>query len=153
MGQLDAANNAPSQSRAAPHNAAMFVAMLRPLPATVTLGQQCEVAITMRNSGATTWRYAGRNPHRLGSQSPPDNTSWGLARVDVPHDVVPGEEVTFTFTVVAPSAPGEQPFQWRMVQEDIGWFGDATPEAIIKVARQPDPQPSSGLPGISTTPI
>ena len=90
-------------------------------------GHVYPVSITMMNTGITTWTFAGSNPQRLGSQSPQDNTIWGLGRVNVPQIVPPGASATFNFNVTAPSTPGTRSFQWRMVQEGITWFGDFTP--------------------------
>lgn len=91
-------------------------------------GRFYPVSITMRNTGITTWTAAGSNPQRLGSQDPQDNLVWGLNRVNVPQLVPPGNSVVFNFNITAPSSPGTRPFQWRMVQELITWFGDFTPE-------------------------
>jgi hypothetical protein len=94
------------------------------------------VSITMKNTGITTWTSAGSNPQRLGSQSPQDNTIWGLGRVNVPQIVPPGTSATLNFTVTAPSTPGTRSFQWRMVQEGITWFGDFTPliDYVVQLA-------------------
>ncbi|MBZ5505569.1 MAG: hypothetical protein LAO78_08785 [Acidobacteriia bacterium] len=94
----------------------------------VLAGHSYPVSITMKNTGITTWTSAGSNPQRLGSQNPQDNTVWGRNRVDVPQLVPPGSSAVFNFTVTAPLTPGTRPFQWRMVQELITWFGDFTPE-------------------------
>lgn len=91
-------------------------------------GHSYPVSITMRNTGVTTWTPAGSNPQRLGSQDPQDNLVWGLSRVNLPQTVPPGLSATFSFNIVAPATPGIRPFQWRMVQEGITWFGDFTPE-------------------------
>jgi len=99
-----------------------------PPPSPVLAGHSSPVSITMKNTGITTWTSGGSNPQRLGSQNPQDNTVWGVGRVDVPHLVPPGASVVFNFTVTAPLTPGVRPFQWRMVQEGITWFGDLTPE-------------------------
>jgi hypothetical protein len=96
-------------------------------------GQASNVSVTMQNIGGTTWTSQGTNPFRLGSQNPQDNTTWGLVRVDVPSNVTPGNEITFNFTITAPSAPGTYNFQWRMVEELVTWFGDTTPNVPVVV--------------------
>ena len=58
---------------------------------------------------------------------------WGLGRVDLPSDVMPGKTVTFQFNVTAPSLPGVYQFQWRMVQESVEWFGRFTTAVAIRV--------------------
>lgn len=96
-------------------------------------GQVSNVSVTLQNIGGVTWTSQGNNPFRLGSQNPQDNATWGLARVDVPSNVAPGDEVTFNFTITAPAAPGTYNFQWRMVEEMVAWFGDTTPDVPVVV--------------------
>jgi hypothetical protein len=96
-------------------------------------GQASNVSVTLQNIGGTTWTSQANNPFRLGSQNPQDNTTWGLARVDVPSNVAPGDEVTFNFAITAPPAPGTYNFQWRMVEELVSWFGDTTPNVPVVV--------------------
>lgn len=124
-------------------NAAEFVAIPRGLPRSLLAGRRYEVALTMRNSGATTWRATGDQPHRLGSQRPRDTTRWGIGRIDVPTDVLPDSEVTFAFWVVAPTTPGRYHFQWRMVQDGVGWFGEPSDDAVVQVDHSPGASPSA----------
>ena len=112
-------------------NQAAFVG--QGVPRIMVSFESYEVSITMRNTGNTTWT-AGTN-YRLGSQNPQDNTRWGLARVELPHSVPPGGEVTFTFTVTPPRTIGNYNFQWRMVQDGVEWFGSYTPNVVISVRR------------------
>jgi hypothetical protein len=104
------------------------------VPSPLTPGQVAHAQVTMQNLGGTTWTAAGPNPFRLGAQNPQDNSTWGLNRVELPHDVAPGDEVVFTFAITAPVTPGTYHFQWRMVQELVTWFGDFTADAPIVVA-------------------
>jgi len=125
-------------------NAAVFVAWQQSLPASLSAGRRYDVAVTMRNTGTTTWQAEGDQPHRLGSQHPRDNTQWGLGRIDVPADVQPGAEVTFAFTVVAPETPGRYHFQWQMTQDGVGWFGELSEDVVVQVNRLGGPASSSG---------
>jgi hypothetical protein len=94
-------------------------------------GARKSVTVVMKNTGTTTWtRAAG---HRLGSQSPHDNLTFAINRVDLPHDVPPQGTATFTFEITAPNAPGTYDFQWRMVHEFVAWFGPSTPVVAIQV--------------------
>ena len=34
---------------------------------------------------------------RLGSESPPDNTQWGMGRIELPQETAVGQTVTFRF--------------------------------------------------------
>ncbi len=105
-------------------------------PANMTAGQTYDVSVTVRNAGSTTWTAAGSQPWRLGSQSPQDGNTWGLARVNIADgtEVSPGQSYTFTFTVTAPAQPASYNMQWRMVQENVQWFGQYSPIRQITVA-------------------
>jgi hypothetical protein len=100
-------------------------------PSDLEAGQYYPVSITLTNMGNNTWTAA--ESYYLGSQSPEDNFTWGLNRVALPHDVLPGEQVTFNFFITAPAEPGSYDFQWRMVQEGVEWFGDLSPNIPIEV--------------------
>ena len=102
-------------------------------------GESQSVTVTMRNVGSEAWTAAAS--YALGSQDPPDNVLWGLARVALPEDVAPGSTVSFAFEVTAPSSPGRYPFRWRMLQEAIEWFGDMTPPISIRVPGPPTEVP------------
>jgi hypothetical protein len=102
-------------------NNAQFVSQYIPpmLP-----GEKVNVRLTMKNSGTSTWNNEGI--FRLGSQNPQGNITWGFNRVFLNEDetVEPGSVKTFSFEVTAPQTKGMHRFQWRMVQENIQWFGD-----------------------------
>ena len=104
------------------------------VPSPLVPGQSAQAQVTMQNLGGTTWTSTGSNPFRLGAQNPQDNSTWGLNRVELPHDVAPGDEVTFSFPITSPAAPGTYHFQWRMVQELVTWFGDFTADVPVIVA-------------------
>src|SRR4051794_2029646 len=74
------------------------------VPASMIAGQSYDVSVTMRNTGTNTW--TAPTAHRLGSQNPQDNTTWGLGRVDVPGALTPGQDAAFRFRVTAPTTPG-----------------------------------------------
>jgi hypothetical protein len=114
------------------------------VPATMVTGQSYGVSVTMRNTGTSTWIPSGSNRFRLGSQNPQDNTVWGSSRRELPGEVLPGAEVTFEFTVTAPS-PGTYYFQWRMLQELIAWFGAPSPAVAVNVT------PISSLPRLTVS--
>jgi RHS repeat-associated protein len=125
-------------------NAAAFVS--QSVPATMTAGQAYAVTVTMLNQGTTTWTPG--QAYRLGSQNPQDNTTWvNPNRVNLlPGDSVsPGATTTFSFVVTAPSNPGSYNFQWRMVQDGVGWFGALTPNVAVQVV----PGPATTIPPIT----
>lgn len=109
-------------------NNAQFVSQT--VPSAMTPGQTYAVSVTMQNTGNTTWTAGAL--YNLGSQNPQDNTTWGLLRVPVPNSVAPGANVTFNFNVTAPTTPNTYNFQWRMVQDNVEWFGDFTPNVAVK---------------------
>ncbi len=109
---------------------AQFVAQSVPRP--MTVGQRYDVTIRMRNNGGNTWTTAGG--YRLVSQTPTANTFWGFSEAPLPRSVAPGEEVTFSFTVTAPTTPRNYRFEWRMTQGSAG-FGSFTPGLEISVSR------------------
>jgi parallel beta-helix repeat protein len=120
---------------AAGANGAQFIS--QSTPTTMVTGSVRSVSITLKNSGTTTWTAAAG--HRLGSQNPQDNTTWGTGRVDLAagESIVPGQQKTFTFNITAPATPGNYNFQWRMLQEGVEWFGDFTPTVLIQVTTTP----------------
>jgi hypothetical protein len=101
------------------------------LPTSLTAGERGWGSVTYRNEGNEPWRVG--EMFRLGSQAPRDNQRWGLNRVELPSEVLPGQEVTFRFSLLAPPAPGEYPFQWRMVREQHQWLGELSPLQTIQV--------------------
>ena len=105
------------------------------LPQTMSVGAAYPVSITVLNTGTSTWMSGGSYPFRLGAQNPQDNLVWGVNRRDVPAPVPPGSQVTFNFNITAPSAVGYYHFQWRMLQENVEWFGASTPDYFIRVGQ------------------
>jgi hypothetical protein len=113
-------------------NAAYITQSILP---SMTPGSTQPVSITMTNTGTSTWISGVNCPFRLGTQNPQDNSTWGINRKDVPYSVAPGATVTFSFSITAPSTPGIYHFQWRMVQENIEWFGATTPDVQVFVGQ------------------
>ncbi len=112
--------------------AAKFIS--QSVPATLAIRQRAQVSITYQNTGTVGWTSS--DLIRLGSQSPADNNIWGVGgRVTIPVGTVvyPGSSYTFTFTIVAPSAPNRYNFQMRMLQENVRWFGDSTSTVVVTV--------------------
>ncbi|PWU20770.1 MAG: hypothetical protein C5B50_03195 [Verrucomicrobia bacterium] len=100
------------------------------IPSSVITGQTFTATIMMNNIGGTVWTNGAPTPYQLGSQSPQDNTTWGMSRVNLASSPVnPGQNATFTFTATAPLTWGNTPFAWRMIQGSTP-FGDATTNTI-----------------------
>jgi hypothetical protein len=117
-----------------PTNASAFVS--QSVPTSVQAGQQFTVSITLRNTGVAVWE--DQTGYRLGSQAPQDNNIWGAGgRIgfDYYDLVFPGGTHTFQFTATAPNLryTATRAFQWRMLRENVEWFGDFTPLVHITV--------------------
>jgi hypothetical protein len=110
-------------------NDAQYVGQV--VPARLEAGQSQVVTVTMRNTGTTVWPAGAA--HRLGSQDPQDNSTWGLSRAPVVTQTPPGAMHEFRITITAPRTSGRYPFRWRMLEELVQWFGDLTPARSIEV--------------------
>jgi Putative Ig domain/Matrixin/Ig-like domain from next to BRCA1 gene len=104
--------------------------LLQNLPATWVAGQTYTVTISMKNTGTVAWTTS---TFKLASQSPADNMNWGRNRVVLSKSILPGVSVAFSFTVTAPTTAGTYNFQWQMIQEGVGFFGDITPNKPFTV--------------------
>ena len=131
-------------------NDAVFVS--QNVPANVTAGQTYNVSVVLRNMGTNAWSEVTK--YRLGSQNPLDNFTWGRARVLLPAEVAPGQEVAFNFAVTSPLTPGTYPFEWQMVQEGVTVFGQRSATVSVTVGPAGDDAgfvaanvPSSVAPG------
>lgn len=120
-------------------NDAQFVS--QSVPNFMIQGLNYDVSITMRNTGQSVWQ---QNQHRLGSQNPPNNTTWGSSRISTSLPVYPGRDVTYRLLARAPQEEGTYNFQWQMIEEGVEWFGDLTPNVPVRVI-PPGPFPPSDL--------
>jgi N-acetyl-anhydromuramyl-L-alanine amidase AmpD len=126
------------------------------VPSSVVAGQTFTATVTMNNSGTKPWASGGSTPHNLGSQSPQDNTTWGLSRVSLPFTPVnSGQNATFTLNARAPTTPGTYTFAWRMVQDGVEWFGATFSTSVGVVSAGPtittQPVGKTVNPGVTTT--
>ena len=122
-------------------NNASFVS--QSVPTSVDAGKTFQASITMKNTGTTYWTES--NGYRLGSQSPRDNTIWGTGRIVLApvESIAPGKSKTFTYTFTAPSTTGTYAFQWRMLRENVQWFGQSSTVVNIKVNTPLPPPPTA----------
>lgn len=121
-------NTAVSVAMPEPRNAA-FVSQV--VPSSMVAGQAYSASVTMKNTGADTWTEGSM--YRLGSQIPNSASIWGADRAYLTKAVAPGEQYTFTFPIKAPPTAGSYNFQWRMLQENVVWFGDASTNTPVSV--------------------
>ncbi len=112
---------------------AAFIAQT--VPQNMVAGATYPISITLQNTGTSTWISGVSCPFRLGTQNPQDNLVWGIQRKDVPGPVAPGGTATFQFNVTAPVTTGSYHFQWRMLQDNVEWFGAATPDVLVQVTQ------------------
>lgn len=111
-------------------NAATYVSLSA--PTTVTAGTQFYPQYKFKNMGTTTW--SSNTGYWSISQSPTLNTTWGLARGQLPGGlpVAPGSTAVITPLLTAPSVPGTYTMQWQMAENDLP-FGEKTPAVTIVV--------------------
>ena len=103
------------------------------VPTKVSPNETFSASITFKNTSNKTWKSSSK--YNMGSQSPQDNSLWGFGRVALPHNVAPGEEVTFTTDFKAPGTDNlyGYSFQWQMVQDGVEWFGEKSENHLIFV--------------------
>ena len=117
-------------------------------------GQDVAGHIEMRNIGGETWRpgqtFLGTTQPR-DVASPIAHPSWvspGRAAT-VDRIVAPGETGRFAFTVRGPSAPGDYPQFFNLVQEGVAWFSDSgvprDDQLQIRVTVVPPPPCPAGV--------
>ncbi len=101
------------------------------IPSTMAAGQSQSASITVKNTGTTAWTSG--TGFGLGTVGNGDaNTFLGTNRVYIPSGttVVPGGSHTFTFTMTSPSTAGTYNPQFRMLQENVRWFGDTLSTSV-----------------------
>ena len=103
-------------------------------PSNVDPGATFTASVTFRNTGTTTWQPG---TYFFGSQNPQDNTRWGTNRITLSAAVAPGQTNTTTFSCTAPTSAAIYPFEWKLVQEGVEWFGQTAATSINVGAAQP----------------
>jgi len=110
--------------------------------ATMDAGASVSVSVTFKNTTSVTWTSA--DGYNLVSAGPSGNTTWGISAVELPAPVAPGESVTFSFSVTAPTTLGTYNFQWQMNVQSSGPFGQISPATAVQVV-VPGPPNFEGL--------
>jgi len=84
--------------------------------------------------------------------STPDTMLWGASRAFIPGPIAPGAIATFEFEIRTPPGPVWWDMEWRMVQDNVEWFGDWTnrlpvtiPGRTMSVRVAPYPVPVNRL--------
>ncbi|GIO86403.1 hypothetical protein J25TS5_33350 [Paenibacillus faecis] len=100
------------------------------VPEIMRKGTEYPVTITVRNDSNQTW--AESNFIRLGAVGDSDPFADGRHLIKIGESVEPGKYYVFEFNMKAPLTTGEYISDWRMLKENVTWFG-AVLEKKIKV--------------------
>jgi ubiquinone/menaquinone biosynthesis C-methylase UbiE len=104
-------------------------------------GSLIPIVATVKNASEREWaaHEASKTqyPFRLGNHwltSQGEMKRINDTRAELTQDLEPGEEVTLSLTVTAPSVPGDYLLELDMVQEHVAWFKDkGSPTCRIQV--------------------
>jgi hypothetical protein len=112
-------------------NSSRFVTL--DLPTIIASGATTLVSITIKNTGTTSWTKA--EGYKLGSVDPENNIIWGTNRVELENGetITPGSSKIFTFNITVPVLANTYRFQWKMIQEGAGWFGEKSKHRLVTV--------------------
>ncbi len=108
------------------------------VPTVMGPGATSSVSLVMENRGTTDWTSSDN--FRLGYTVAPGSAIWGTDEVNLNTDetIVPGESKTFTFDITAPGDEGVYKFQWSMIRDSVGLFGDLSHMRLINVGSSVD---------------
>lgn len=95
------------------------------IPDTMIAGQTYPVTITMRNEGSDIWSAAAS--YLLAGWGPETGSR---ASIQTGSTVGSGDTYTFHFNLTAPSTAGTYVTEWRMVQENVAYFGNLLSKKI-----------------------
>jgi hypothetical protein len=109
------------------------------VPRGVAPGQTFRARLTVQNNGELAW--SPQTGDALGVELPRDAPIWGATRLRLPRSVEPKTTVTLEADLTAPEQPGKYPFRWRMVREQVAWYGQPTPLVWIDVGLGPVTSP------------
>lgn len=119
------------------------------LPDKLQTGQSMPVSLTYKNLSTQTWTLAALD--RLGSEGanafPWSDLNGGYSNgldaqrvfLDPADAIAPGQEVTFDFTITAPSTPGSHVFAAAIVRDGVAWYPNTSARKTIEVTAEPQP--------------
>lgn len=91
------------------------------------------LSYTVKNTGDATWKTGVyKLKVTVSATDVSKNNKWLVPSVDLPADVAPGGEVTFTFKVTAWNDDGTYSFQAQMGQNEIA-FGQQSSSIAVNV--------------------
>jgi hypothetical protein len=103
------------------YGASYAVAALTPLQP----GGRIALPVAIKNEGLATWTAAGPNPVHVAAHvfdAAGQTVSWDGERSSLTADVAPGQSVTATVIVNAPTTPGTYTVKVDLVREGIAWL-------------------------------
>lgn len=115
------------------------------VPAVLAAGQRVPAAVTVRNTGTTTWpdpEAAGADPpgacavrlsHRWWNENKAAIVKDYYEHIDLTTPINSKEEVTITFQVTAPLEPGAYQLQSDLVQQFVAWFESTGATVLLLV--------------------
>jgi Putative Ig domain/Matrixin len=108
---------------------------------TVQAGQAFSASLKWFNVGSQMW---DATTVRLVAQNPANNATWGTAIVPVSGFTLKSEQLVIQFMLTASRLAGTYNFQWQLVQEGKGFFGQPSANLQIVVTPGPPAIDSSG---------
>lgn len=120
------------------------------LPPSVIVGSTFTVGLRLVNGSGHTWTAAtstGSSGHKIGSESPRDNTTWGDRRWLMP-TINNGSQADVSVTVTAPSTPGTYTLAFGVLSESVHWEFLTPCSGTVNVT----PQPAITCPGQANPP-
>ena len=109
-------------------------------------GTAIQLFVMVRNESPHLWPCWGEEDGRLSVRLANHwrgrfgwpTLKWDDARMELPHDVAPGQEIEMMLQITAPTKPGRYILELDMVQEHVRWFAKAgSRTARVKVHVDP----------------
>ncbi len=102
------------------------------VPTTWTRGETKTYSVTVTNTGTATWNTSGTNAVKLGAYFGTASDAVGAWTVEPKRivwptgvsSVAPGQSVTLSVTMTAPTTAGSYILRHRMVKENVRWFNE-----------------------------
>lgn len=128
------------------------------IPATLAAGTTVRATVAFTNAGDTTWPDPVRgDPQKTnGGYAVRMAYTWtqidrgvrmrSAARRDLKQPLPPGQSVTVTIPVTAPTEPGDYELSFELVQELVVWFADAGADTLnvpVRVTAEAAPASSA----------
>ena len=107
------------------------------IPSQMYTNQSLSVSVTVKNTGYIPWTQAGE--FKLGAVDDTDPFAPSRVILGGSESVSHNQQKSFTFTITAPSTPGTYTTDWRMMQENVSWFGDTLTKQVQVTVGPPGP--------------